>query len=366
MTQNSEYLFHFFRDRVHDFAKHDSEFEPAIPIKDADPWLLASLLQKAIRRGDVAMARRAAHHLLKIDAQRLWRRLMTVALEDIGIADDEIAAELVAIAALPLARRLVGGNGCAVDVAIKRACAATKDRTGDHFASMENLVAAPAHDDLEAASKDARFAVLASSKLAWQRRLRAAVLLWDPAHETAQQRKQTFGFVVHAFEHLSVPVHLIAACEAYAARARDRLPIFVLLAWCLWREDGASRATVTHVVSEPEWLDQLPDYAFDPIRTRLGRRAVDLWLRSYLRKPPFDARQIAIALWNAESAVCARTISWPLGRQIEQQAHSADLLKRGLPTERHDEIAAWITSERAALTSARRAVWESVLRNTRI
>jgi hypothetical protein len=361
VTQNSECLFQFFRDRIHDFARHAFEFEPAIPIKDADPWLLASLLQKAIRRGDVAMARRAAHHLLNVDPQRLWRRLMTVALEDIGIGDSEISAELTAIATLPLARRLVGDNGRAVDVAVKRACAATKDRAGDHFGSLEHQLSI--RDGLEAASMDARLAVLGSSTFAWQRRLHAAVLLSGETQEKAHQRVQTFRLAANVFEQLGVPVHLIAACETYAARARDRLPIFVLLAWCLWHANGASRAIVTHVVSEPEWLDQLPGYAFDPIRTRLGRRAVDLWLRSYFQKPPFDARQVAIALWNMESAACARTLSWPLGQVIEQQARSADLLARGLPAERHEEIAAWIVKEHAALGCARRAVWESVRRN---
>jgi hypothetical protein len=361
VTQNPECLFQFFRDRIHDFAKH--EFEPAIPIKDADPWLLASLLQKAIRRGDVVMARRAAHHLLKIDSQRLWRRLMTVALEDIGIASSEIAAELVAIAALPLVRRLVGGNEVAVDIAVERACTAVKDRSGDHFGSLEQQVLALWRDGLEPASMDARLAVLSASDIGWQRRLCAAVLLSDPSRESTQQRLEVFDRAKDSFVGWGVPFHLIAACETYTARARDRLPIFVPLAWSLWNADGTSRATEVHAVSELDWLDQLPAYAFDPIRTRLGRRAVDLWLRSYLQKPPFDARQIAIALWNAESAACRRTLSWPLGSTIERQARSADLFNRGLSAERHDEIAAWIAKERAALACARRAVWKDVLRD---
>lgn len=360
VTQSSEYLFQFFRDRIHDFAKHESEFPPPIP--GADPWLLASLLQKAIRRGDVATARRAARHLLKLDPPRLWRRLMTVALEDIGIGDDAIAAELVAIATSSMARRLLGNNEQAVDCAVRRACAATKDRTGDHFSSMEHQIAGPEHDELRAASKDACFAILSSPRVEWQRRLRAAVLLWDPTCETVQQRKQTFAPAAQAFEQLGAPAHLTAACETYATRARDRLPIFVLLAWCLWREDGAPRAITSHVLPISEMIGPFPGYAFDPIRTRLGRWAIDQWLRSY-QFPPFDARQIAIALWNAESAACTRTLAWSLGAVIEQQARSADLLARGLPAERHDEIAAWIVKEQTALACARRGVWERALRN---
>jgi len=363
VAQGSEYLFQFFRERLHDFAKHELEPEPASPIVGADVWLLASLLQKAIRRGDVAMARRAAHHLLKVDPQRLWRRLMTVALEDIGIASTEIAAELVAIAALPVARRLVGSNEVAIDIAVQRTCAAVKDRSGDHFGSLEQQVLAQWRNCLKPTSVDAYLAALFASNTAWQRRLCAAVLLSDPSRERASQRLEAFGRTTDSFVRCGAPLHLIAACEVYTARARDRLPVFVLLAWCLWHTDGASRAMAPHTLPEPDWLDQLPGYAFDPIRTRLGRRAVDLWLRSYLQKPPFDSRQIAIALWNTESAACARTLSWSLGSVIEQQARGADLLNRGLRADRHDEIAAWIATERAALASARHAVWESVVRD---
>lgn len=62
---------------------------PTIEPMQGDQWLLASAMQKAIRRGEVNTAMRAGYTLWNIDRQRFWRRLHIVALEDTGVADTE-------------------------------------------------------------------------------------------------------------------------------------------------------------------------------------------------------------------------------------------------------------------------------------
>ncbi len=71
---------------------------PAIEPMQGDQWLLASAMQKAIRRGEVDTALRAGYALWNIDRQRFWRRLHIVALEDTGVADIE---SLIQISPLP-------------------------------------------------------------------------------------------------------------------------------------------------------------------------------------------------------------------------------------------------------------------------
>jgi hypothetical protein len=53
---------------------------------------------------------------------------------------------------------------------------------------------------------------------------------------------------------------------------------------------------------------------------------------------------------------------WPLGDTIRDRAHAADLSYRGLPRERHDELAQWIARERVHLTCARQAAFDSAVR----
>lgn len=50
-----------------------------------DPWILSSLLQKSIRRGDVLLAQTAVLKLHAHNSQRAWRRLLLIAFEDVGI-----------------------------------------------------------------------------------------------------------------------------------------------------------------------------------------------------------------------------------------------------------------------------------------
>jgi len=71
-----------------------------------------------------------------LDPSRLWRRLRVTALEDIGIGNVEACAEQVAITVHPELRRVLGGNVCALDYALARACGAAKDRTPDHLGSI--------------------------------------------------------------------------------------------------------------------------------------------------------------------------------------------------------------------------------------
>lgn len=359
MSVRSNPLLEFLYDRIDDLAAVNIDGRPPAPFPYADQWLLASTVQKSIRRGDIAIARRAGHQLLALDRSRLWRRLMTVALEDIGIADIDVTAELVAISTLSQGRRLLGGDTYALDIALVRACGAAKDRTGDHLNSIISREAMFDNDQaaLRTASPSALLAMSASSHLPWTRRLRAAVLA---------SGRSDFGFriapgisaVFDALRELGVPSLLLTACASYAARQRDALPIFVPFAWVL-HTPVCTDGVVTHDLSPPELIGELPSYCFDPLHTRMGRRAVRLWLRSYLTIPIFGERQVAACLWNAESAACDRTLVWSMSDELHQRARRADLLFKGLPAERHAELNAWIARERPTLTAARLAVWNS-------
>jgi len=163
-----------------------------------------------------------------------------------------------------------------------------------------------------------------------------------------------------AYGEIGVPALLVAACALHAARERDFLPAFVPLAWLL-RAPGCTN-NVLHTLHDAEFVGDLPSFAFDPVNTRLGRRAVDLFLRAHMMKPSYPERLVAAAIWNSESALCDRTSAWPLGDEIRQRAHRADLTCRGLPVEQHDALNAWIATERPALIAARQAVWNGAVR----
>ena len=358
-------LFQFVADRAHELSAATVDPSASEAFLHADPYLLASAMQKAIRRGDTAIARRAGHQLYTLDRARLWRRLAVVALEDIGIGDVTVAAELVAISTMPAARRLLGGDIPALDIALMRACGAAKDRTGDHLASIVGREPIPNMDRvaLRTTSPNALLAMIASSDLPWERRLRAAVIASGRSEDSMHPGAANIAAVFDVLHELGTPPLLILASEAYAARQRDALPVLVPFAAVL-HAPGCMDRVVAHDLPPTELIGTLPSYSLDPVNTRIGKRAVELWLRSYLAKPQWLPRQVAACLWNAESAACDRTLSWPLGDTIRARAHAADLSYRGLPVERHAELAQWIARERPALTSARQAAFDSAIRQS--
>jgi hypothetical protein len=332
----------------------DMSAVPLVPFEIGDPWLLASCLQKAIRRDEPLLARRAAQQLLRLDPQRLWRRILTIALEDIGIGDIAVAAQLVGLSGLPQARRLFGGAERALDFAVLQACSAVKDRTADHFSSVARRRPRSASDTATAQR------VLGATGIPWHQRLGAVLSL--SMGDGARQRAETFDFVGETFRAAGAPELLLCTCQIYARRSRDSLGAFVLLAWAL-QQPQIGTVIVSSGVPATTDIGGWPAYVFDPIRTRSGRRAVDLWLRSYLQRPLFDAGQVAAALWNWESAACRHQLHWPLGDLIAQEAHCADLLERDLALSRHSDIHDWVVAEQSVLSCARSAVWQGLLRH---
>jgi hypothetical protein len=76
--------------------------------------VVSSLLQKAIRRGDADIARRAAHTPFKLKGSASWRRLIVIASEDIGVGSPDALVMTVAAGADPAWRKRWGGDAHAV------------------------------------------------------------------------------------------------------------------------------------------------------------------------------------------------------------------------------------------------------------
>src|SRR3972149_6528895 len=110
----------------------------------ADPWIANSLMQKAIRRGDVELAQRAALSFHALRGSAIWRRLMIIAFEDVGIGSCEAVVATVAACADPAFRKSTGGNVRTVIELSRRLAEAPKDRSADHL-----IAAAAEHPRLE-------------------------------------------------------------------------------------------------------------------------------------------------------------------------------------------------------------------------
>lgn len=98
-----------------------------------DRWVASSLLQKAIRRGEADYAQSAARAFAHYRGKAIWRRLVTIGFEDVGIADPQLLAELTYIACDTGLRAAVADDTELIDDFCVRLATASKDRSADYL-----------------------------------------------------------------------------------------------------------------------------------------------------------------------------------------------------------------------------------------
>ncbi|MGH1398020.1 MAG: hypothetical protein ACRBCT_02285 [Alphaproteobacteria bacterium] len=96
-----------------------------------DRWLAASSMQKAIRRGHIREATYAANVLKAFNTAHLWNRLRVIALEDIGIANINLVAQVLWVAGKEQWRIKHGGEDLILSYIIHHLCQSKKSRTLD-------------------------------------------------------------------------------------------------------------------------------------------------------------------------------------------------------------------------------------------
>jgi hypothetical protein len=99
----------------------------------ADPWVVSSLLQKSIRRGDAEIAQKAAHTLFKLKGSAIWRRFIVIAFEDIGVGSPDALLMTVAAGADPSWRKQCGGDAHVAMTLARIMAEMAKDRSSDYL-----------------------------------------------------------------------------------------------------------------------------------------------------------------------------------------------------------------------------------------
>ncbi len=98
-----------------------------------NPWVASTLLQKAIRWGDAALAERAAMTLQRLRGKGTWRRFLVIAFEGVsGAPVNGIIATTVACME-PNGRESAGGNEQAACLVARLLAKAPKDRLPDNL-----------------------------------------------------------------------------------------------------------------------------------------------------------------------------------------------------------------------------------------
>ncbi len=100
-------------------------------LTEDDRWIAASTLQKAIRQGHVTDALYAAQVLHRLNPSHLWNRLAVIALEDVGLANINLAAQVLWVAGKQKWRLKHRGDVFIFGHLIPSLCASPKSRALD-------------------------------------------------------------------------------------------------------------------------------------------------------------------------------------------------------------------------------------------
>jgi hypothetical protein len=307
----------------------------------ADPWVVSSLLQKSIRRSEAEIARRAAFTLFKLKGSSIWRRLMVIAFEDVGIGSLD-AVTMTAAAASDSAWRKGQGGDLRVTVHLAAVLAqAPKDRSADYLCGAKDHPALTSFSQAMAnAALETKLSRMRDKTLTLPQRAVAvlSVLGIGPRGEIS---RGTGGLdaLLAVFRELGVPEELVAATGIAAARTREPITVMVPLIWLAARK---SKKQVCDCPIPPiVEASGVPLYALDK-HTRLGREAI--WrfacenesVRPCLARfvPASQRRSAAyVAAFYVDAAPIARRLMWDQSEALEAFGIERDLLHAGVPAE---------------------------------
>jgi hypothetical protein len=296
------------------------------PIR-ADQRILTSLLQRAIQRGEVDLAQRAALTILKLKGPGIWRRLLVIAFADVGAGAAEVLREVTEACTDKGYRKRRGLAAVALNLAGVLAQAPKEQSAGWLLDACGQRPPAPPAligENLSEALHDPSRSLVD----------RAAVAI-RAAHDDG------LSALMRAYLEIGAPEWLVKSTLAAANETERREVPLVPLVWLAIQSAGSSRIIRRNrLEDEPLVVDGVPMYAVDT-NTRLGREAIRRFtiacgpVAAGLAKhaPPFARRHAAyLASYYADIVIKKRLI-WPEAEAIHRVGMEAAFLTIGVPVE---------------------------------
>jgi hypothetical protein len=306
----------------------------------ADPWVVSSLLQKSIRRGERELAERALFTFFQLKGAAIWRRLMVIAFEDVGIGSVDALITTVAAAGDSAWRKNYGGDLRLAAYLAKILAETPKDRSADYLCdARDHPMLADFWRAMENASLQSRLSHVQDQALGLPQRAVAALSALGIGSRGDISRTGGLEALLTTFRELEVPEELVAATGIAAARTREPITVMVPLIWLAAR--NSEKRVCDCAVPPLVKADDVPLYALDK-HTRLGRDAI--WhfacendsVRACLARfiPPRQRRSAAyVAAFHVDAAPIARRLMWDQSEALETFGIERDLLHAGVPAE---------------------------------
>ena len=243
-----------------------------------DRWRLASSLQKAIRRGDVPAAMRAAHACHAVDPPYLRKRLVVCAIEDVMLGNIRAVAWTLALMGNHLARRSAGELKSAVWLAQALASGA-KDRTACNLIlavdfdrdrhQQTEAMAAWLDEDLAAWALDADRPLVDRMAATWM----LAGTKRFPNLNAPEWNERPRDRLMSLMVGCGMPLVLCYIADRAAIRGGGCMHAGLLPMWQVIQQDEAELRFIPGELPEDPGIGQLLSSAYD-MHTRQGQAAI--------------------------------------------------------------------------------------------
>ena len=308
----------------------------------ADRWVVSSLLQKAIRRGETETAQRAASTYFVIRGPAIWRRFMVIAFEDVGVASPDAVASAVAASTDPSWRKKCGDDQHLAVYIARVLAEAPKCRSAEHLvtsayhhpslAKERMLISSQGAAEMLSTVSDHECPLVERALAVW----RSSGIGWDGERHT----KSDLTSLLETFRSLGVPNELVTATGVAAKKTREAITLMVPLIW-LAANGGGSLSLLKSEVPSSKIVDGVPMYALDK-HTRLGREAIRRFaivndeVRMVLQRYVSAARRrnaAYMAAFYVDAAPLAVRLNWKGADVLEAFGTETDLLLSGVQPE---------------------------------
>lgn len=325
--------------------------DPAPLPSSISPWIAASLLQKAIRRGRTSLAIAAANALLDVAPEKLWKRLVVIAVEDVGVGGITEVYQTIAAACERLRlvrrhdpRRIVGLLAFRLAMSPKcRAC-------DDLFAVIsEDPSLEPDRPELAAATDADCYRVVLHDPSIHRRAIAAL-------HLIQRRGKRTYDGLFLALVEAGAPHTLADVCRRAFSLTREPITALLPMLWPTFHGQIASRRDdllppEAIVGGIPGWsLDQFCREGLAALaRFRRADCSTTRWLRNHV--PPLHRDKVLRhGVFRVESSLCANRMMWSMGSELRT---AADLATWPFPPDQAAELLGVIHHDISVLNQAR-------------
>lgn len=303
-----------------------------------DAWTASSLLQKAIRRGEVEYSQAAASAFYRMRGSAIWRRLSLIAFEDIGPADPDLC---IMVMQHTSSSKKNADTGVILSL-VERMAKAVKSREADYLICAAKQ--APFVEDQRRAmaaltvSERIALAVCRKSLLTDQ-----ALAAWMASGVNGGGQQVLGAGDLHGllatFVESGISSEFAASTGAAARKTSEPITIMAsLILLTILRHQE-----VPDVVSEPlppsVDCNGIPSWVFDK-HTRVGKAAVRQLIsesrvvRECLADfvPEFRAMEVAsMAAFYADAIAVNRRLNWSQSDTLYRLGLRTDMRKIGTP-----------------------------------